>query len=175
MIKAVKTGFITGLSLAVAIALLLLAISALELTSITALILLLAFMILALWIAMKQYDEQGLLKWKYLLLTGTVASITTAVFAGAGSFIFTRYIQPSFLSEVLVRSRQFLAMRNSSLISGENIWAWFRNPFSFAFNNFQATGIVLVFLSLVVASIYYFRNRDKYSFQNRYKNPELIF
>lgn len=167
MKKAITTGLVTGIVFDIVFGVLAMVRPLLARLAQTTVIALLAIALicvaLALWVAMQQFSKVEKLKWKYLVITGLSASVTAAFVFGAGSFIYARYISTDYL--------------NTLLTSSQRLWisqtGWFKSPLQFAITNFQALGGLLAVISLIVTSIYYWKNRNRHSFFFHH-NHELI-
>ena len=131
--------------------------------------------IYTLWVGMKSYSRSSGVKWGKLNLTGLIASIMAAgIFSGA-AYLYTKFIHPEYLPQLMEESKRNWVSKSysASSIAGQGEWNWFRSPLDFAIYNFQDSVIILVLLTLLIASIYYARHRKSYNYDQR--NHELIF
>jgi len=176
MRKAVSVGIITGIFLSVVLIAGVYLMTTVQFKSIPVNLMVIPVIVsvatIALLIAMKQYnrntEHDG---WKKYMLTGSIATLTTAAIFSAASYIHTRFIDRGFLSQLMERSRQNLLPQNSSA-QGEN---WFKTPFDFALNNFGMMLIVLFIITLLVSSIYHTVRKNRLHKLKYNSHPELIY
>ena len=127
-----------------------------------------------LWLSLNYYCKSSAVKWSSLNITSIITSIIAAMMVSIAGFIYTRFIHPGYLGELVKSSGQDLPQKNfSSLDDGE--WTWFKTPVNFALYNFQDIIIVLFLFSLLIAALYYARNRNRLPGQINANHHELIF
>ena len=180
MRKVAKTGVVTGIILSIilsAIVFIKLSVKP-TLTAIDSGFILLTLFCVActFWIAMKRMHTSHPLKWNHLILTGIIAGLTSGVLISIASYIYTNNINASYLPALLEESKKTWVAENysASVIAGQSEWTWFKNPFSFALTNFQLFMVTLFFVSLIMATIYYYKNRNSDSYSASARNHQLI-
>jgi hypothetical protein len=180
MRKAVSVGIITGIFLSLVLIAGVYLMTTVQFKSVPLKLMVIPVIVslatIALLIAMKQYnrntEHDG---WKKYMLTGSIATLTTAAIFSAASYIHTRFIDREYLSQLMERSRN-LVQQNSSVQSiteqGEN---WFKTPFNFALNNFRMMSIVLFIITVLVSSIYHTVRKNRLHRLKYNSHPELIY
>lgn len=127
------------------------------------------------WISMRYYSRSENVKWGRLNLTGLVASFIGAVIFSAAGFLYTRYIDPSYLSGMMANTQKnWLSQSALAGYVGKADLPFLHSPSMYAWNNFQDVLVGLITIALLTATIYYFRNKNKAP-QHPHDNHELIF
>ena len=127
--------------------------------------------VLTLWIAMNNYSRSKVVRWGSLNLTGIIASLIAAVIFSITAFLYARYIQPGYLSELTSGSKSVAAEEYALSVSGQG-WNWLKTPLHFAWYNFQEAITVLFIITIVIGSVYYILHRNRVPDE---RNHELIF
>ena len=181
MRKAINTGIITGLILA--IVLILGTLSRMLLLANTGganlifTIIFISAIIITMWIAMNRYCRSLAATWSNLSIVAVITSITTAVLFSVASLIYTKYFSTEYLSYLKEQSKANWLNRNYSTqsIAGQGEWTLYNTPWNFSFSNLQLMLVVLFGISLFIAFVYYSRNRNKVPLHESHDNHELIF
>ena len=180
MRKVAKTGVVTGIILSIILSSIVFIKLSVKptLTAIDSGFILLTLFCVAsvFWIAMKRMHTTHPLKWKHLLFTGLIAGITSGVLISIASYIYTKNINDRYLPALLEESKKTWVAENysASAIAVQSEWNWFKNPFNFALTNFQMFMVMLFFASLIIATIYYYKNRGSDSYSASARNHQLI-
>lgn len=181
MRKAINTGIVTGLILTLILILgtmcrILLPADTVG-ANLTFTVIFVFAIAITLWIAMSRYNRSLTASWSSLSVVAIITSFTSAVLFSTASFIYTRYFSQGYLSYLMEKSSQSWLQRNysSPTISSLGDWAWYKTPWNFAFNNLQVMLGVLFIISLIIAYLYYSRNRNKAPLHENHNNHELIF
>lgn len=130
-----------------------------------------------LWFSMNYYCRSSAVRWGSLNFTGLTASFIAAMLVSVAGYLYTTYIHPGYLAEVMNASNDKWQSNgySAAAIAGQLEWAWFDSPLDFALYNFQGIIIVLCITTLVIATVYYVRHRHRISDHNNADNHELIF
>lgn|SRR5688572_8543079 len=181
MRKAIKTGIVTGVILTVIMILgticRILFPANTTGANLTFSLVFISAVAIVLWIAMERYSRFSSFTWTNLGVISIFTSITTAILFSTASFIYTRFFDPRYLSDLMANAKQGWAERGYSAqsISGQVEWTWYKTPWNFAFNNLQLMLVVLFVISLFIAFVYYSKNRNKINLHEGHDNHELIF
>jgi hypothetical protein len=132
---------------------------------------------LTFWMAMSYYSKSSTVRWGSLNLTGIIASVIATLIVGTAGFLYTRYIDPSYLDTLMDNSQQNWNRLNyeASAIATQGEWEWFKNPWNFAVYHSQVTIVVLSVVALIITSVYYIRHRKRTPDHESSNNHELIF
>ena len=181
MRKAVNVGIITGIFLSVFLIAGTYLMTTVQFKTIPVKLMVIPVVVslatIALLIAMKQYNRNSEhAGWKKYMLTGSIATLTTAAIFSAASYVHTRFIDRGYLSQLLERSKHTFVQQNSSnqSIAGQGA-DWFKTPFNFALNNFTMMLIVLFIITILVSSIYHTVRKNRLHRLKYNSNPELIY
>lgn len=178
MRNAVKTGFFTGIIISAIL------IGGTYLrrflpdtftANLLFLILFFGSIVTTLWLSLNHYCKTSEVKWMSLNITGIISSIIAALLVSFHGFLYSRFKDPAYFDEIMKIPAANWQKRNyiSQTFTGE--WTWFRTPANYALNNFKDLMIVLFLISVIIAAIYYIRNRNRLPDADHHKNQELIF
>jgi len=115
---------------------------------------------LVFWMAMRYYSRSENVKWGRLNLTGLIASFIAAIIFSTAGFLYTRYIDPNYLSGMVENSRTNW-LSQSALAGFVGKTSWFATPTTYAWNNFQDMLVGLIGIALITATVFYMRNKNK--------------
>jgi hypothetical protein len=107
---------------------------------------------------------------KSLSVTGIIASIIAALLVTLHSFMYSRFTDPGYISEIMQFSKQRWQRTNDAIGS----WSWFNTP-NFIWVNFRDLIILLFLTSISIAVIYYLRNKNRMPYSRTKEDHELIF
>ena len=126
-----------------------------------------------LWLSLHHYCKTSAVRIKSLSVTGIISSLIAALLVSIHGFMYSRFTDPAYITEILQFSKQKLRRTNDAAES--LIGNWFNTP-NLVWYNFRDLIILLFLTSLSIAIIYYLRhkNKDPYS-NNEEENHELIF
>jgi len=181
MRKAVYTGIVTGIILTIILILGTLCRIVLQADTVVANLTFIIIFIIAiagtLWIAMERYNRSSITSWSLLNLVAIITSITTALLFSTANFMYSRYFSTGYLSDLVNQSKQDWLQRNYSAqsISSQGEDDLYKTPWNFAFNNLEVMLVVLFVISLLIAFVYYSKNRNKVRLHENHHNHELIF
>jgi hypothetical protein len=172
MKKAVVTGFITGIIIS---AILIAGIYVRQLlpetftANLLYSVLFFGSIVTVLWLSLNYYSRSSAVKWSSLNLTGIVSSMIAAILVSIHSQIYRKYIDADGITANFADIKSTSASFFTSASSG------LRNPLRFAWYNFSEMIILLAVTSLIIAALYYVRNRNRIPDHPNSKNQELIF
>jgi hypothetical protein len=127
-----------------------------------------------IWLSLNLYSRSIRVRWMSLSLTGIVASLIAASLVSVHSFIYSRLKDPYYVDEIMQLSQQKWKTTHTAAGKFVDNLAVF-SPADFALNNFRDLMLVLFFISLTIAAIYYLRHRNRIPDNPSTKNQELIF
>ncbi|HSB94351.1 MAG TPA: DUF4199 domain-containing protein [Flavitalea sp.] len=128
---------------------------------------------LVFWMAMRYYSRSENVKWGRLNITGFVASFIAAIIFSAAGFMYTRYIDPGYLSGTVYKAHQNW-LSQSALAGFVGRTSWIVSPSTYAWNNFQDMLVGLIGIALVTATVFYMRNKNKVP-QHPHDHHGLLF
>lgn len=126
-----------------------------------------------LWLSLKHYCKNSVVKMHSLTVTGIISSIIAALLVSLHSFMYSRFSDPAYIDEIMRFSKQRWQSTNDAAESLIGNW-WFNAP-SFVWYNFRDLIILLFLTSLSIAIIYYLINKNRMPFSGKKKDHELIF
>lgn len=128
-----------------------------------------------LWLSLNHYCKNSAVRWKSLSITGIISSLIAALLVSLHGFMYSRFTDPAYFQEIMQLSKQKWQKTNDAAESFIGNWTWFQSPVNSAWYNFRDLIVVLVVLSVIIAVIYYLRNRNRLPYPDHKENHELIF
>ncbi len=134
-----------------------------------------ALIMATFWISMSYYCRSCSSRWGTINLTGFVASFIAAFIFSTAAYLYTEYVDPSYLSLLMQQdSTNYVASDlTASAISGESKWNWLNSPYNFAMSNFKDAMAMLLVVGLIIGSVLHFRYKNRK--EEHFDNHELIF
>ena len=129
-----------------------------------------------LWISMNYFSRANSIQWGILNICGITSAIVAAFIFSVTSYLFTRYIDPGYLSSLQQSNAAWEARHlSTSSFTGSPGGNGFNSPLNFAISNFQTAIFLLGFMSVATSTIYYWRRKNRSTEPVHHRNHELIY
>ena len=125
-----------------------------------------------LWLSLNYYCKNTVVRMKSLSVTGIISSIIAALLVTLHSFMYSRFTDPAYITEIMQFSKQKWLKTNDA---AESLIGNVFNAPDVVWYNFRDLIILLFLTSISIAIIYYLRNKNKLPYSNKKENHELIF
>ena len=92
-----------------------------------------------LWVANNYVCKSGTAQLGAMSICGISSTLVASFIFSVVSFIYTQYIDSSYLPNLMAQSQSLWDEKQYSQasIAGQLEWQWFKSPYSFAISNFQ--------------------------------------
>ena len=121
--------------------------------------------VIVLWLSLHHYCKRSAVKWTTLTFTGTISSLIAAFLVSIYGLLYNQFDQNNYINGIMQFSGQ------TDVGPDE----WLQIPARYAANNFRDLSIALFLMSLLIAAIYYVRNRNRSDAHHFADQNELIF
>lgn len=130
-----------------------------------------------LWVANNYVCKSGTAQLGAMSICGISSTLGASFIFSVVSFIYTQYIDSSYLPNLMAQSQSLWDEKQYSQasIAGQLEWQWFKSPYSFAISNFQTAIVLLGLISIATSSVYYFKHKNRPEEPVHHRNHELIY
>lgn len=130
-----------------------------------------------LWVANNYLCKSGTAQLGAMSVCGISSTLLAAFIFSVVSYIYTQYIDSSYLPNLAAQTQASGAANNYSqaAMAGEFDWQWFKSPYNFALSNFRAAIVLLGLISIATSSVYYLKHKNRPEEPVHHRNHELIY
>ena len=175
--KGIITGVFLSLFLIVGFYLMLLLPKDTSISTYSNLLLYTIVVSVCIWISLKKLSGRLPLNVNAMVFSLLVTITVTAVLFSTATYCYARFVDPTHLPTLLEASKENWAAKNYSVsvIAGQSEWIWYSSPWNYAMMEVKVLLVTLTIITAVVASIFYFRNKNRIAPILYSNNPELIY